>query len=134
MADSLTRKERSTVMAKIRSFGNKNTEIRLASILRRNGLIGWRRRTTVLGKPDFVFFKGRIAVFVDGCFWHGCPKCYRAPKSNKRYWQQKIISNKKRDLYVNRILRSQGWNVLRFWECGLCAENQIVKRLKRALR
>jgi DNA mismatch endonuclease (patch repair protein) len=121
-------------MAQIRCSGNKSTENRLISIFRASRLIGWRRNQSVFGKPDFVFKKQKLAVFVDGCFWHGCPKCYRAPKSNQQYWQQKIIRNRKRDLNVNRILRSQGWKVFRFWECGLRAEKRIVNRLKNTLR
>jgi DNA mismatch endonuclease (patch repair protein) len=68
------------------------------------------------GKPDLAFTGRRVAVFVDGCFWHACRKCYVQPKSNTGYWITKIAANRKRDLRVNRKLRRQGWTVLRFWE------------------
>ncbi len=133
MADVFSKSKRSEVMAKIRGRGNKDTEIFLLKLLRRNQITGWRRNESVFGKPDFVFRKQKIAVFVDGCFWHGCPKCYREPKSNKPFWRNKIARNRERDLEVNRFLRSHGWKVLRFWECGLRGEKLIVKKLKVAL-
>jgi DNA mismatch endonuclease, patch repair protein len=134
MADIFSKEQRSSVMARVRSRGNKATEIVLIKLLRQNKIAGWRRNQLLFGKPDFVFKKQKLAVFVDGCFWHGCPKCYRAPKSNRRFWRKKITRNRKRDLVVNLFLRSHGWKVFRFWECGLHAEKQIVKRLKVALR
>ena len=74
MTDVFSKKKRSQVMAAIRSKGNKTTELRLASILRAHGISGWRRHQPLFGKPDFVFRRERLAVFVDGCFWHGCPQ------------------------------------------------------------
>lgn len=133
MADIFTKSKRSEVMAKIRGRGNKDTELALAKIFRQNKITGWRRNQSVFGRPDFVFKSRKVAVFVDGCFWHGCPKCYRAPKSNRRFWRQKITRNRKRDLEVNRVLRSQGWKVVRFWECALHAEKQVVTKLMKAL-
>jgi DNA mismatch endonuclease (patch repair protein) len=134
VADVFNKAKRSEVMSRIRGRGNKGTEIALVTLLRRNQITGWRRNQSVFGKPDFVFKKQKLAIFVDGCFWHGCPKCYRAPKSNRRFWRQKISRNRKRDLEVNRFLRLHGWKVLRFWECGLRAEIRIVNKLKTAIR
>jgi DNA mismatch endonuclease (patch repair protein) len=134
MADTFSKVQRSAVMSCIRSRGNENTEVALVSLLRRNRIIGWRRNQSVFGKSDFLFKRQKLAVFVDGCFWHGCPKCYRVPKSNRQFWRRKFMRNRKRDLVVNRLLRSQGWKVVRFWECRLRAEKQIVDRLKKALR
>jgi len=131
--DVFTKQKRSELMSCIRSRGNKDTELVLAKLLRRNHINGWRRNQSVFGKPDFVFKKQRLAIFVDGCFWHGCPKCYRAPKSNQQYWRQKINRNRKRDSAVSRFLRVHGWKVFRFWECGLRAERRVVDRLKAAL-
>jgi DNA mismatch endonuclease (patch repair protein) len=102
-------------------------------IFRQNGVTGWRRNRPIVGKPDFVFPKAKVAVFVDGCFWHGCPKCYRAPKSNVPYWRLKIERNRKRDLKVNRELRKRGWVVLRFWECRLQDGPKVSLRIQRTL-
>ncbi|HRZ81636.1 MAG TPA: very short patch repair endonuclease, partial [Candidatus Hydrogenedentes bacterium] len=79
MTDVFTKEKRSEVMSRIRSRGNLRTELRLIEIMRGAGITGWRRGQPVLGRPDFVFRRERVAVFVDGCFWHGCPKCYRRP-------------------------------------------------------
>lgn len=70
----------------------------------------------VPGKPDFVFREQKLAVFVDGCFWHGCPRCYRAPKSNKEYWGSKVTRNRERDRRVVESLECEGWKTVRIWE------------------
>lgn len=134
MPDVFCRKKRSQVMARIQSSGNKATELRLIVILRASGLKGWRRHSPLFGKPDFVFPNSKLAVFVDGCFWHGCPKCYHAPKSNAPYWASKIKRNRGRDLKVNRELRRRGWSVMRFWECELTEKAiSVIGRLRKAL-
>jgi len=73
-------------------------------------------RSDLPGKPDFVFPSSKLVVFVDGCFWHGCPNCYRRPRSNREYWDGKAKRNRARDREVNRALSSMGWRVMRFWE------------------
>ena len=93
MADVYSQAERSKLMAKVRSKGNKDTELRLVAIFKAHGITGWRRHRPVFGKPDFVFPAERIAVFVDGCFWHGCPKCYTRPKTNHAFWDKKRENN-----------------------------------------
>jgi DNA mismatch endonuclease, patch repair protein len=92
-------------MGAIRSRGNKDTELKLASVLRAARITGWRRHQPLPGHPDFVFRRERLAVFVDGCFWHGCPKHGRQPGTNIAYWAQKLTRNKARDLSVSRALR-----------------------------
>lgn len=119
MTDVLSKKERSEVMARIRSVGNDATELRLVRLFRSAGITGWRRRQKLFGQPDFLFRKERLAVFVDGCYWHGCPAHCRMPKSNIAFWRRKIARNKKRDLLVNHSLRKSGWRVLRIWEHDL---------------
>jgi DNA mismatch endonuclease (patch repair protein) len=117
MADTITKTQRSKNMALIRSRGNKSTEMALLSLLRKNKISGWRRHSgSIAGRPDFIFQKQKIAIFVDGCFWHGCPKCNLVPKSNKIYWSGKIIRNKKRDRNVSAELRKAGWIIIRIWE------------------
>ena len=73
-------------------------------------------RASLPGKPDFAFPEYRIAVFVDGCFWHGCPECYVRPKSNQTYWDNKLRRNKSRDAKVNSELKEMGWTSIRIWE------------------
>lgn len=133
VADVFSKRKRSQVMATIRGTGNKDTERRLASLLRKHGIKGWRRRANVAGKPDFVFQKKRIAVFVDGCFWHGCPTHGHQPKSNRRYWQAKLARNRRRDRQINRSLRTSGWRVLRIWAHELNQPKRVLSRVKRAL-
>ncbi len=116
MPDNLTPKERSYAMSRIRSRGNISTEIRLVKIMRLAGISGWRRNCNLPGKPDFVFARSRIVVFVDGCFWHACRKCALRPKSNRKYWTPKMIGNTKRDRINTRTLRKGGWMVVRIWE------------------
>lgn len=90
MTDVFTAAKRSEVMSRIRSRGNKDTELRLIQIFRKAGIKGWRRNQKLIGNPDFVFRAAGVAVLVDGCFWHGCPQCYRRPSSNRKYWDAKI--------------------------------------------
>lgn len=127
--------ERSYVMSKIRSQGNRTTEVRLIRYCRRFDIKGWRRHSSLDGRPDFVFQKERLTVFVDGCFWHGCPKCYRAPRSNQGYWSKKLAGNRSRDKRVNRELAKKGWHVLRIRECELRQHpERCIQRIKRSLR
>jgi DNA mismatch endonuclease (patch repair protein) len=78
--DVFTQKKRSEVMSRIRGKGNEKTEVRLAKLMRKAGIRGWRRHLPIPGRPDFSFRQQKVAVFVDGCFWHGCPRCFRLPK------------------------------------------------------
>lgn len=135
MTDVFTKAKRSEVMSRVRSRGNKDTELAMAKLLRRHGITGWRRNQPVFGKPDFVFPKFKLAVFVDGCFWHGCPKHATKPANNRAFWQRKLAGNKKRDALVTRTLRRAGWRVLRVWEHELAKKNeaQLVRRIQRAL-
>ncbi len=129
MKDRLTKRERSELMAKVRGYGNKSTELALARLLRVNKISGWRKQIEVRIKktegrsfkvrPDFIFPKLRLAIFVDGCFWHGCPKHGTQPKGNRAFWKNKFARNQARDRRVNRALRSTGWKVIRIWECAL---------------
>lgn len=123
--DVFTPEKRSQVMSRIRSRGNRNTELRMIALFRANGIFGWRRSQALFGKPDFVFRRERVAVFVDGCFWHGCPKPKHAPmpKNRTEWWAAKLGRNKDRDLLVTRTLRKQGWKVIRVWECNLTRKN-----------
>lgn len=163
MFDIFTKKKRSDVMSRILDSGNKDTELRLIQVFRRNGITGWRRgcslpliqqrakrqvasvkaarpnnqeplntnRRRPHVRPDFVFPRLRVAVFVDGCFWHGCPKHVTWPKTRAAFWRQKIEGNRARDRQVNCHLRVRGWTVIRIWEHELQTRNQprLLKRL-----
>jgi DNA mismatch endonuclease (patch repair protein) len=120
-------------MAAIRSRGNKATELKLASILRAAHITGWRRHQPVPGHPDFIFRRVRRAVFVDGCFWHSCPKHGRKPGSNRAYWLPKLRRNRERDTAVKHSLCSAGWTVIRLWEHDLSTPNRCIARITRAL-
>src|SRR5262245_20645110 len=120
-------------MSRIRSRGNAATELRFIQILRNHKVTGWRRGTDLPGHPDFVFRKERVVVFVDGDFWHGNPRKFRLPKSNLSYWEQKILSNRRRDKRITRKLRNGGWIVVRFWQTSLKNEKIVIERLKRHL-
>jgi DNA mismatch endonuclease, patch repair protein len=129
--DSVSRETRSRVMAQVRSQRNRSTEWRLRSALVRAGIRGWTMNPAgVVGKPDFVFPEPQLAVFVDGCFWHGCPRCKRIPSSNTLYWGPKIERNRNRDRRVGKTLRSGGWKVLRVWEHQLANISSVVARIE----
>jgi len=173
MSDVFTKSKRSEVMSRIRSRGNKDTELALAKFFRAHRITGWRRQTTLvvrssrreeaqtenrkskIGNPkligassprllrvkvDFVFRQLRLALFVDGCFWHGCPKHETKPKNNRAFWHRKLSANKTRDRLVTRALRRAGWRVLRIWEHTLRRatndkqnEARLVKWIQRVL-
>ena len=126
MGDVFTKKKRSQIMAAIRSTGNKATELKLASILRAAGITGWRRHQRLPGRPDFIFRRHRLAIFVDGCFWHGCRWHCRMPQGNRYYWQKKIKRNAVRDQATNKLLRKTGWRVLRIWEHSLHSPHAVA--------
>ena len=111
-------------MSHIRSKNNKSTELKLIKIFKEYGITGWRRNYNVKGHPDFVFLKQKIAVFVDGCFWHGhgCQK--HKPKENREYWEKKIKYNKRHDRQITKLYKLRGWNVIRIWECELKKNNK----------
>jgi DNA mismatch endonuclease, patch repair protein len=96
----------------------KNTipEIKLRKLLWSRNIRGYRIHHNILGKPDIVFTKKKIAIFIDGCFWHKCPVCFQEPETRKEFWRKKICSNVERDKKVNLQLQKEGWTVRRFWE------------------
>jgi DNA mismatch endonuclease (patch repair protein) len=135
MPDVFSARKRSAIMGCVRCRGNERTELALIRILRRNSLTGWRRHQAVFGNPDFIFRSQRLALFVDGCFWHSCPEHSTTPASNRNFWRRKLVRNKARDRLVNRVLRERGWRVLRIWQHELNRKNECrcVTKLRRAL-
>ena len=106
-------------MSLVKSNGNKSTEIALIDIFKLYKITGWRRRQRVAGNPDFVFWQQKIAIFADGCFWHG-HKCRNVtPKQNGDFWKQKIEKTKLRDKKYTKLLKDAGWIVIRFRECEI---------------
>jgi DNA mismatch endonuclease (patch repair protein) len=128
-----TTKKRSKNMQAIRAKGNKSTELKMVKLFRENKITGWRRHLPLTGKPDFTFRKEKLTLFVDGCFWHRCPKCYREPKTNAEFWRNKIENNVKRDLKVTKELKQDGWSVLRLWECQLKKPQRFLTRIQKKL-
>jgi len=135
--DVFSSSKRSAVMSAIRGRGNKDTEMRMMALMRAHGITGWRRGQVLLGKPDFIFRRERVVLFVDGCFWHGCPKPKHSPmpKTRADWWAGKLTRNKERDRLVTSTLRKEGWKVIRVWECDLRAKNwpKIARRIERVL-
>ena len=119
MADVFSKEKRSQVMSSVRSKMNKTTELRLIEIFKQRGIVGWRRNYKVKGHPDFVFLDKKIAIFVDGCFWHGHDCRNTRPSDNAEFWQKKRERNKAHDKKVTLLFERRGWTVIRIWECEL---------------
>jgi DNA mismatch endonuclease, patch repair protein len=115
--DVFSKRKRSEVMARIRGRGNKSTEHRMAALLRAYHIAGWKLHPPdVFGCPDIYFPYLRIAIFLDGCFWHACKKCFKMPAQNRPFWEEKFHKNLRRDRLVNRTLKKDGIKVVRLWE------------------
>ncbi len=112
--DKVSPSIRSFIMSRIRSR-DTTMEVLFARYLRRER-ISFRQHGNLLGKPDFVFTKAKLVVFLDSCFWHRCPYHYRHPKSRPEYWGPKIEANVRRDKKTRSKYRRCGWKVVRFWE------------------
>ncbi|HWA09479.1 MAG TPA: DNA mismatch endonuclease Vsr [Chthoniobacteraceae bacterium] len=135
MADVMTIAQRSALMARIRGRGNESTELLLARLLRAEKIFGWLRHVSMTGRPDFIFRRAKVAVFVDGCFWHGCPRHFKAPQARAKFWKDKIGANKRRDTAVDTALRKSGWRVIRIWEHGLTRAEaaRSLRRIRSAI-
>ena len=129
MTDVLTPKQRSYNMSQIRG---KNTwpEVKLRKLLWSEGVRGYRIHYNLPGKPDIVFIKKKIAIFIDGCFWHKCPICFQEPETRKEFWMKKIQSNIERDRKVDEQLKNDGWTIIRIWEHEIKKEPEnTVKKI-----
>lgn len=133
MADMFSPQQRSEIMSRVKSRENRATELRLMRIFRQFRILGWRRRATIFGSPDFIFENVRLAVFVDGCFWHGCPIHGSLPATNRMFWMNKLNRNKERDKVVCRQLKISGWRVLRIWQHELREPVKVARRVSRSL-
>lgn len=126
MSDVFSKEKRSEVMRSIKSKNTKTTEIKLIKIFKELHIVGWRRTYPLKGKPDFVFPKKKIAVFVDGCFWHGHNCRNVVPKENANFWDKKRNYNKIHDENITVFLTTKGWKVIRIWECELKNKNREI--------
>lgn len=134
--DPVTPTVRSSIMRAVKSKDGRTTERRLRLAMVSTGLRGWKMNADDLpGKPDIVFERERLVIFVDGCFWHGCPKCYRRPQSNQEYWDRKVARNIQRDKTKRRQLRRLGWRVIQIWEHDFkLSAAGAIKRIERGLQ
>lgn len=117
-------------MSKVRSKGNKSTELKLIKYFKENGITGWRRNYPVKGHPDFIFPERKIAIFVDGCFWHGHDCRNTKPQQNAEYWEEKRKRNMQHDREVTIMFENRGWTVIRIWECELKKKNLHILEQK----
>jgi DNA mismatch endonuclease (patch repair protein) len=151
--DVFDSKKRSEVMSRILGRGNKSTELAMVLVFKGARITGWRRhmelrpsltpwdigRNRARGsgrlrvRPDFVFRQERVALFVDGCFWHGCPVHSTKPRQNSEFWEMKLRANQERDRRQTRALKAAGWTVLRYWEHELREPASLSRRIVRAL-
>ncbi len=135
MSDIFNKAKRSEIMKKVRSKNNKSTELKLIQIFKENNIHGWRRNYKVKGHPDFVFLSKKIAIFVDGCFWHGHDCRNTKPKDNQEYWDKKRDRNMKHDTEITEYFENRGWTVIRIWECELkkSEESKLYSKIRSIL-
>ena len=126
MADVFDTEKRSDIMKRVKSKGNKSTEIKLIEVFGELGIKGWRRNYSVKGHPDFVFPSKKTAIFVDGCFWHGHNCRNTIPKDNAEYWNRKRERNIQHDKEITEMFMNRGWKVIRIWECELKKANRTA--------
>lgn len=127
-------KQRSYNMSQIKSK-DTYTEIKFRRFIWENGIRGYRVKNKIVGKPDLYFPKQKLAIFIDGCFWHKCPEDYIRPKTKKSFWDKKIEENIKRDKVVNSKLKREGTEVVRFWEHEIEKNtNNFLLKLKKKLK
>lgn len=154
MTDVFDPPKRSQVMAGIRGRGNRSTELAMVALLREARITGWRRHVKlrprlsavdielatnrnsgrILTRPDFIFRPAKVAIFVDGCFWHSCPLHSTAPAQNAEGWAAKLAGNIRRDAVQTRTLEAAGWKVLRIWEHELRDQNALTNHVLNLLR
>lgn len=136
MSDIFTPEKRSDVMKAVKSCNTKTTELKMIELFKELRVIGWRRTYPLIGKPDFVFPKKRIVIFVDGCFWHGHDCRNVTPSDNAEFWEAKRLYNKKHDEEVTQTLVQKNWTVIRIWECELKKKNRelLLEKISMLLR
>lgn len=134
MADKYSKSKRSEIMASVKSR-RTGPEEKVAKMLRELGVRYRRNVKSLPGKPDFAIKESQTIIFVHGCFWHGHSNCQyaRTPKTHKKFWREKTVKNKARDLRVSRALRKSGWHIITIWQCRLKKPEQVKRRLGKML-
>ena len=134
MADIYDKAKRSEIMSCVK-HARTAPEEKVAGLLRKLKVKYRRNAKSLPGQPDFVIKSAETVIFVHGCFWHGHPNCKlaRRPKTNKAFWEQKAVDNRKRDRRKERLLRELGWHVITIWQCKLRDPDQVLRRLKKML-
>lgn len=135
MSDVFDKRMRSEIMRAVKSKNTRSTELTLIKLFKESHITGWRHNYNVKGHPDFVFLEKRIAIFVDGCFWHGHDCRNTRPSDNAEYWAKKREKNIQRDREVTARFENRGWTVIRIWECELKKKSlpQTKQRILSAL-
>ena len=133
MSDVFSTEKRSQIMSRVKGAGNKATEEKIITLMRKYKISGWRRGSRMIGKPDFVFSRYKLALFVDGCFWHRCPTHGSIPVQNRAFWEKKLTRNVERDSEVRMILKRRGWIVLRVWQHELKRHDLVARRIRNAI-
>jgi DNA mismatch endonuclease (patch repair protein) len=134
--DNVTRKKRSETMRAVKSKDSKIELLFRKEIWKRGGRYR-KNQGLYFGKPDLINKSKKTVIFIDSCFWHGCPSHCRIPKTNKEYWVKKINRNKERDIEVNQYYKAKGWNILRVWEHDIKNTEKLkiaVENISNALR
>jgi len=127
-----TSAQRSQMMRRVKSTRNKSTEWALRMALVRDGIKGWQmHRRDLQGRPDFYFPKRKLSIFVDGCFWHMCPRCGHVPGSRREFWEAKLNLNRARDRRNNAQIKREGGMVIRIWEHSLKTRAGIERSVSR---
>jgi DNA mismatch endonuclease, patch repair protein len=125
---------RSRTMSAVRGKNNRTTELRFRMALVRASLNGWTMHASLPGRPDFYFPAANLAVFLDGCFWHGCKHCGHIPKTNSVFWSMKIERNQARDRRNTRLLQKRGSLVVRVWEHSIKDPKELGRILNKIQR
>jgi DNA mismatch endonuclease (patch repair protein) len=135
VSDVFDKQVLSEIMRAVKSKNTKSTEIKLQTIFKKYNITGWRKNYPVKGRPDFVFLEKKVAIFVDGCFWHGHDCRNTRPQNNAEYWRAKRERNQKRDKEISEKFMKRGWIVLRIWECGLKKKNEskLMEKIRNSL-
>ncbi len=135
MVDIYSKAKRRALMSSVK-HARTAPEEQVAALLRTLKVKYRRNVKSLPGQPDFVIGSTKTAIFVHGCFWHDHPKCKlaRRPKTNRTFWEEKAIDNKRRDRRKERLLRQQGWHIMTIWQCRLRNPSRILGRLQRTLK
>lgn len=130
MTDTFSTRKRSEIMRAVKSQETR-IEVSFRKSLWHAGFRYRKNPKKYFGKPDIVLKKYKKVIFIDSCFWHGCPKHLRVPKSNKKFWEDKISRNIERDKEVTRYYKKQKWTIIRIWEHEINKDELLKKKIEK---